>query len=104
MESNRRWVSRTGIENSRDDPIGTGPTLDGGGDVDGGETPGRAYSSVQCLALLSCCFLFLTYSVAIDGTTDVAAKGVSENRIPDKDGMSYRGDPLIVHEGEASVR
>jgi len=51
-----------------DDPIGIGPMLDGGGDVDGGVTPGRAYNSVQCLALLSCCFLFLTYSVAIDGT------------------------------------
>jgi len=51
-------------------PVGTGPTLDAEGDADGGETQGRAYSSVQCFALLSCCFLFLTYSVAIDGTAD----------------------------------
>jgi hypothetical protein len=69
MDSNRRWASSTGRVNNREDgPIGPGPTLDGGGDVDGGETPGRAYNSVQCLALLSCCLLFLTYSVAIDGT------------------------------------
>ena len=59
------------VNNREDDPVGTRPTLDGGGDADGCETPGRAYSSVQCLALLSCCFLFLTYSVAIDGTVDV---------------------------------
>lgn len=64
--------------NSRDDgAIGIEPTLDGG-DVGGGETPGRAYSSVQCLALLSCCFLFLTYSVAIDGTAGAMAM-VSED-------------------------
>ena len=66
------------VNNRDDDPAGPGPTLDGGGDVDGGETPGRAYDSVQRLALLSCCFLFLRYSVAIDGTTDAAINYVSE--------------------------
>jgi hypothetical protein len=69
MDSNKRWASRTGIVKSReDDPVGPVPMLDGGGDVDGWEAPGRAYNSVQCLAVLSCCFLFLTYSVAIEGT------------------------------------
>ena len=65
--------------NREDGPVGTEPTLDGGGDVGGGETPGRAYSSVQCLALLSCCFLFLTYSVAIDGTVGRMIDGISAN-------------------------
>ena len=69
MDSNRRWASSTGMVNNREEvPAGPEPMLFGGGDVDGGETPGRAYISVQCLAVLSCCFLFLTYSVAIDGT------------------------------------
>jgi len=67
------------VKNREDGPIGPGPTLDGGGDVDGGEAPGRAYISVQCLALLSCCFLFLTYSVAIDGTVGGMIGGVSAN-------------------------
>lgn len=93
--------------NSRDDgPVGIGPTLDGG-DVDGGETPGRAYSSVQCLALLSCCFLFLTYSVAIDGTVGGMVNGTSETPgvIADVDGMAYQADPLTIgHREEVSVR
>jgi len=72
------------VNNREDDPIGTGPTLDGGGDADGGETPGRAYSSVQCLALLSCCFLFLTYSVAIDGTRGSWGLGSVSNDERDK--------------------
>jgi len=62
-----------------DDPIGIEPMLDGGGDVDGGVAPGRAYNSVQCLALLSCCFLFLIYSVAIDGTVGTMINCVSKN-------------------------
>ena len=92
--------------NLDDDPIGTDPTLAGGGEVDGGVTltPGRAYSSVQCLALLSCCFLFLTYSVAIDGTVVTMIDCVLEDSrtywgcglVP------YRGDPLI--RWEVSVR
>lgn len=77
--SNRRWASSTGMVNNReDDPVGLGPTLDEGGDVVGGGTPGRAYSSVQCLAVLSCCFLFLTYSVAIDGTINAMTNDVSD--------------------------
>lgn len=77
MDSSRRWASSRGMGNSREDvPIGIEPTLDGGGDAGGGETPGRAYSSVQCLALLSCCFLFLTYSVAIDGTVGAITNDV----------------------------
>jgi len=60
MESNRRWESRTGMANIRDDdPIGTVPTLGGGGGVDCGETPGRAYT--------------------IEGTTGATTKGMSEN-------------------------
>jgi len=66
------------VKNREDGPTGPGPTPDGGGDVGGGEVPGRAYISVQCLALLSCCFLFLTYSVAIDGTVGVMTNSVSE--------------------------
>lgn len=81
MDSNRRWASSTGMVNNREDgPIGPAPTLGGGGDSDGGETPGRAYNSVQCLALLSCCFLFLTYSVAMDGTGSTTVNGASEIR------------------------
>lgn len=77
--SNNRWGSSIGTVNSReDDPIGPVATLDGGGDLCGGGTPGRAYSSVQCLAVLSCCFLFLTYSVAIDGTINAMTNDVSE--------------------------
>lgn len=72
IDSNSRWVSNTGMVNNReDDPTGPGPTLEAGGGVDGSEAPGPAYSSVQRLAVSSWCFLFLTYSVAIDGTIDV---------------------------------
>ena len=79
MGSNIRWGASTGMVNIREDgPVGPRPRLDGGGEVDGGETPGRAYSSVQCLAVLSCCFLFLMYSVAIDGTTGPVTNYVSE--------------------------
>ena len=63
------------MANNREDvPIGAEPTLDGGGEV-----PGRAYSSVQRLALLSCSFLSLTYSVAIDGTVGAMTNNTSEN-------------------------
>ena len=79
------------VNNREDVPVWTGPTLDDGGDVDGGETPGRAYSSVQCLALLSCCFLFLTYSVAIDGTVGVITIWMSEKS---RDSCRYGWDAL----------
>lgn len=93
MDSNRRWASSTGMVNNReDDPaMGPGPTPDGGGDVDGGETPGRAYNSVQCLAVLSCCFLFLMYSVAIDGTIDPSINYVSDTY---RDDRGYRLNAL----------
>lgn len=82
--SNRRWGSSMGTVNSReDDPIGPVATLGGGGDLRGGETPGRAYSSVQCFAVLSCCFLFLTYSVAIDGTSGSCGLGSVSNEESD---------------------
>jgi len=71
------------VNNREDGPVRPGPTLDGGGDVGCGETPGRAYNSVQCLALLSCCFLFLMYSVAIDGTIGAAIIYASEVRRDD---------------------
>jgi hypothetical protein len=66
------------VNNREDEPVGPGPVLDGGGDFDGGKTPGRAYTSVQCLAVLSCCFLFLKYSVAIDGTINAVINYVSD--------------------------
>lgn len=92
----------TGIVNNREDvPTGTGPTPDGGGDADGGETPGRAYSSVQRLALLSCCLLFLTYSVAIDGTVDRMMNCI----IADAGGTAYQGGRLnLAHEWGVLVR
>ena len=86
-------------------PIGTGPTLDGGGDD--AEAPGRAYSSVQRLALPSCCFLFLTYSVAIDGTVGTTAIWCQKilGAIAGMVGMPYRADPLTVtHRLEVSIR
>jgi len=94
--SNRRWASRRGRVNNREDgPVGIGPTLDGGGDVCGGEAPGRAYSSVQCLALLSCCFLFLTYSVAIEGTS--GSCGFGSVSMDERDKMTLNIDRAGDH-------
>jgi hypothetical protein len=49
-----------GIVDIREDELG-----EGGRGREGG---GRAYNSVQCLAVLSCWTRLRTYSVAIDGT------------------------------------
>jgi len=104
MDSNKRCASRTGTKNREGVPIGTGPTLDGGGDA---EAPGRAYSSVQCLALLSCCFLLLTYSVAIDGTVGGMAIWcqIILGAITGMVGMPYRADPLVfAHRSQVPIR
>lgn len=92
IDSNRRWASSTGMVSDREGgPVEPVPTLGGEGDVDGGETPGRACNSVQYLAVLSCCFLFLMYSVAIDGTIDAVANYVSETY---QDDCGYRLNAL----------
>lgn len=88
------------VNNRDDDPVGTRPTLDGGGDAGGGGTPGRAYSSVQCLALLSCCLLFLTYSVAIEGTVDVVMIVASDQLRSTRDALpSGSSDSLSKQTG-----
>ena len=92
------------VNNREGVPIGAGPTLDDGGDA---EAPGRAYSSVQRFALPSCCFLFLTYSVAIDGTVDAMTIWYQKllGPIAGMVGMPYRVGPLIVvHKLEVSIR
>lgn len=95
------------VNNREDGPVGPGPTLDAGGDVGCGETPGRAYNSVQCLALLSCCFLFLTYSVAIDGTIGAVIIYASDMRRNDLNTLPSGSSGSGVTErgrGEISVR
>ena len=92
------------VNNREGVPIGIGPTADAGGDA---EAPGRAYNSVQRFALLSCCFLFLTYSVAIDGTVGSMAIWCQRilGAIAGMVGMPYRAGPLtVIHGLEVSIR